>query len=511
MSIGPSREPVRDEALPTLAADASASGRSALPGEQKRNRIAAPGIDGVTDVVVPDVSALIKNKFGRALIAYQALKGNVVDAVTQAVLCAVFQRLCKGGQRLRVEFSNGKDWTNCADGEAELSIHFKTRRAELRTLFYFYEGFFEKYIDQEIDLVGEHPVALICRMGQAGELSPEQQRRSARIYSRNPLMVVRKLVQERLQSNKTKAIAKQNADFHYAIHPKLFEEMLGETVGYSEGYWPAGTSNLNQAKHNNYEYICRKLDLKPGDRVIEVGSGWGFMPIYMVKNYAVTATVYNPVKRQNDYMRERFERHGVGDKIRIVEGDHRDILNEPKSSHDKFVSIGVHEHHGMRIDRYDEWWASVAHVLRPGGVGIVSAASFMEYVATNFLTLKYIFPGGHIPSLPHEMASMRRAGLTLTEIENLWPHYRRTMAEWRTRFGERWLDIRKSDPDFFDERFRRSWTLYLDGTLEAFASSLDLSHIVFVQGRDSTNYPQTPPGRSVADFRTGNQSVECYR
>jgi cyclopropane fatty-acyl-phospholipid synthase-like methyltransferase len=109
------------------------------------------------------------------------------------------------------------------------------------------------------------------------------------------------------------------------------------------------------------------------------------------------------------------------------------------------------------------------------------------------------------------MASMRRAGLTLIEIENLWPHYRRTMAEWRTRFDERWLDISKSDPDFFDERFRRSWTLYLDGTLEAFASSLDLSHIVFVQGRDSTNYPQTPPGRSVADFRTGNQSVECYR
>src|SRR6476469_10762545 len=106
------------------------------------------------------------------------------------------------------------------------------------------------------------------------------------------------------------------------------------------------------------------------------------------------------------------------------------------------------------------------------------AASFMEYVATNFLTLKYIFPGGHIPSLPHEMASMRRAGLTLIEIENLWPHYRRTMAEWRTRFDERWLDISKSDPDFFDERFRRSWTLYLDGTLEAFASSLDLSHIV---------------------------------
>ena len=93
MSIGPSRESIRDETLPTLAADASASGRLALPGEQKRNRIAAPGIDGVTDVVVPDVSALFKNKFGRALIACQALKGTVVDAVTQA-LCARYFSGC---------------------------------------------------------------------------------------------------------------------------------------------------------------------------------------------------------------------------------------------------------------------------------------------------------------------------------------------------------------------------------------------------------------------------------
>jgi hypothetical protein len=83
------------------------------------------------------------------------------------------------------------------------------------------------------------------------------------------------------------------------------------------------------------------------------------------------------------------------------------------------------------------------------------------------------------------------------------------MAEWLKRFGERWRDIRKADPAVFDERFRRSWTLYLEGTLEAFASSLDLSHIVFMHGRDVTHYPQTRHNR--ADFRTGDQNVECYR
>ena len=483
MSTELSRAPVRDQAVPAAVGDLSSPLRAGLRREH----------DG-------------------AVSASKGRRASAIDAVIQAILRAVFLQLGTSGYRLRVEFSNGNDWTNCGDGEAELTIRFKTRRAELRTLFYFYEGFFEKYIDQEIDFIGEHPVALICRMGQAADLSPDQQRRKPRVYPRNPFMLARKLLQERLQSNKSRAIAKQNADFHYAIHPKLFEEVLGETVGYSEGYWVAGTQNLNQAKHNNYEYICRKLDLKPGHRVLEVGSGWGFMPIYMVKNYAVTVTVYNPVKRQNDYMRARFARHAVGDKIRIVEGDHRDIVNEQKAGYDKFVSIGVHEHHGMKVERYDEWWASVAHVLAPGGVGIVSAASFIEYVATNFLTLKYIFPGGHIPSLPHELASMRRHGLTLMEIENLWPHYRRTISEWRKRFDERWLEIRNADPEFFDERFRRSWALYLDGTFEAFGTSLELSHIVFMQGRTAAaDDPPTRAGSRRADFRTGDQTVECYR
>jgi cyclopropane-fatty-acyl-phospholipid synthase len=166
----------------------------------------------------------------------------------------------------------------------------------------------------------------------------------------------------------------------------------------------------------------------------------------------------------------------------------------------------------MMVERYDEWWASVAHVLAPGSVGIVSAATFVEYVATNFLTLKYIFPGGHIPSLPHELASMRRHGLTLMEIENLWPHYRRTISEWRKRFDERWLEIRNADPEFFDERFRRSWALYLDGTFEAFGTSLELSHIVFMQGRTAAaDDPPTRAGSRRADFRTGDQTVECYR
>ena len=118
MSTELPRPPVRDQAVPAAVGDLSSSLRAGLPREH----------DGA-----------ISGSKGRS--------ANAIDAVIQAILRPVFLRLGTSGYRLRVEFSNGNDWTNCGDGEAELTVRFKTRRAELRTLFYFYEGFFEKYID----------------------------------------------------------------------------------------------------------------------------------------------------------------------------------------------------------------------------------------------------------------------------------------------------------------------------------------------------------------------------
>ncbi len=424
------------------------------------------------------------------------------------LLRIIFSRFEGIATPFRVVFADGSDLKNYTSGEPELTIRFNTRGAEWYTLIFFYDGLFEKYIEGKIDLIGNHPVMLLY--GIKNDFAKGKVNRKPFTYSPNPFMYVRKRIQEWLQSNKTKAIAKRNAEFHYAIHPKLFEEMLGDTVGYSEGYWTAETKNLNQAKHNNYEYICRKLLLKPGDRVLEVGSGWGFMPIYMAKKYGALVTVYNPVGRQNDYMRERFKKHGVADKIRLVEGDHRDILKEEKHSYDKFVTIGVHEHHGMKKRRYDEWWESIEHVLKPGGVGVISTSSRLQWTATSFLVLKYIFPGGHLPSLPHDLLSMARKGMMLVEVENLWPHYQRTLVEWRNRFHERWSRIQPADPTFFTERFRRLWSMYLEGTVATFNDTLDLTHIVFTNGRSADYYPRTREAKHAGDFRTGEEGVECY-
>ena len=106
---------------------------------------------------------------------------------------------------------------------------------------------------------------------------------------------------------------------------------------------------------------------------------------------------------------------------------------------------------------------------------------------------------------------MNKHDITLIEIENLWPHYQRTLRVWRERFELRWPDIQKADPAVFTERFRRSWSMYLDSTVEVFNQTLDLSQIIFVHGRSGEYYPRGREVKLAGDFRTGDQEVECYR
>jgi cyclopropane-fatty-acyl-phospholipid synthase len=429
--------------------------------------------------------------------------------IARALLRKAFETLGRAphGKTLRVEFADGSAYQNhTGNRPSDALIRFKSARAERYSLLYLYHGLFESYVNEWVDFEGEQPVGALSAMGHCLE---RQASGFQQYVFRNPLMIVRQRLQEWRQNNVDREQSIKNADFHYALHPALFEHMLGETVGYSEGIWTPETRTLNQAKFNNYEYVCRKLRLEPGLKVLEVGSGWGYMPIYMAKRYGVDVTVYNPVRRQNDYMRARFVRHGLGDKIRLVEGDHRDIMAEA-GKFDRFVSIGVHEHAGHSRRQYRRWAESIAAALRHGGIGVVSTTSFMKLHYTNFLTLKYIFPGGHLPSLPLTLTAFDRAGLMLIEVENLWPHYQRTLDQWRQNFANKWKEISKADPEVFTERFRRLWTLYMEGTTEVFSDSLDLSHIVFTKGRSADFYPWLRGGHQP-EFIGGSTEPECYR
>ena len=410
--------------------------------------------------------------------------------------------------KVKIKFANKSEYKNYAgEHKPDLAITFRTIGAQWWTILFLPIGFFDCYVDGTIDLEGENPIHKLAQLGHAAGI---ENRKKFQFLSQSPLVWFRHKWCEWTQDNIKRERAIKNAEFHYALPVELFKYKLGETVGYSEGYWIKDTQNINQAKHNLYEYICQKLQLRPGMRVLEVGSGWGFLPIYMVKNYDVDVVIYNPTKEQNEYMRKRFERHGVTNRIRIEFGVHGDIVREGKTI-DRFVSIGVHEHHGMRKKMYREWWHSIAEVLKERGIGVISTSSYMDYHMTGYLTLKYIWPGGHVPCVPLEISTLNDEGLVLMEWENLWPHYHKTLEIWRDRFKEYWPQIQASDPEIFTEKFRRRWLLYLESVPESFERGLDNSHFIFVKGRYPDAYPTTPEERYVkANFRTGNDTVECY-
>jgi cyclopropane-fatty-acyl-phospholipid synthase len=173
----------------------------------------------------------------------------------------------------------------------------------------------------------------------------------------HPLTFAKRRYLEWRQNNRDFARAKRNATFHYGMPTQFFRLLLGETYGYSEGYWKEDTRSLDEAQHNNFDLICQKLMLGPETRLIEVGPGWGYMSMLAAGKYGADVTSYGLVASQNDGMRMLMSARKFSGRITLLEKDHRELSNEP-ASYDRFVSIGVHEHAGR--DCNEQWIRSIA-------------------------------------------------------------------------------------------------------------------------------------------------------
>lgn len=373
---------------------------------------------------------------------------------------------------LKVVFSDETTYHSTSTGEPDVTIVFRRRSAEWRMAFGGVFEFLEAYIAGDVDIVGEQGLRRLINIGFRKPFGSIE----------NPVTFARRRFLEWRQNNKSLPQAKRNATFHYGAPTGFWHLVLGDTYGYSEGFWKDDTRTLEEAQHNNFDLICQKLQLRPGNKLVEVGPGWGYMAMLAAEKYGADVAAYGLVANQNAGMRQVMALRDFHGKVTLVEKDHRDLANEPER-YDRFVSIGVHEHAGR--DCNEEWIRSIALGLRPGGIGLISSTFNMKKRPTNYSTIKHIFPGGFIPSLAETLILMEKYGLDVREVENRSYHYHRTVENWLKNFEDHWEEIHRIDPRRFDEKFRRAWLFYLAGAAETFSSTheiINCFHITFGKG-----------------------------
>ena len=373
---------------------------------------------------------------------------------------------------LKIVFADGSAYHSTRPGAADITIVLRNRAAEWRMAFGGVFEFLEAHFDGDVDIIGEEGVRRLCNIGFRKPFGRFE----------HPLTVVKRRLLEWRQNNRDFGQAKRNAAFHYGLPTEFFHLVLGDTYGYSEGSWDGDARTLDEAQHNNFDLICRKLELVPGSRLIEAGPGWGYMAMLAAAKYGADVTAYGLVPSQNEGMRALMRARDFRGSVRLVEKDHRELADEP-SRYDRFVSIGVHEHAGR--DCNEQWVRSIATGLRPGGIGVISATFNTKKRPTNYCTIRHIFPGGYIPSLAETLLFMEKYGLDVRSIENRSRHYHRTVTEWLRNFETRWEQICAIDPARFGDKFRRTWLYYLGGAAETFAAAREIIncyHITFVKG-----------------------------
>jgi cyclopropane-fatty-acyl-phospholipid synthase len=255
--------------------------------------------------------------------------------------------------------------------------------------------------------------------------------------------------------------AQRNVAHHYDLNDQLYDFFLDRDRQYSCAYFKTGDEPLEQAQLDKKRHIAAKLLLKPGQRVLDIGSGWGGMGLFLSQQFGVDVTGVTLSKEQHAVSSRRALEDGVADNVRFKLLDYRQELGK----YDRIVSVGMFEHVG--VAHYIEFFTKVKELLADDGVMLLHSIGRMESPgATNTWLRKYIFPGGYTPAMSEVLSAIEKVGLWVTDIEILRLHYAETLRQWRQRFLANREQIKQMAG--YDDRFCRMWDFYLAGCEVAF-------------------------------------------
>jgi cyclopropane-fatty-acyl-phospholipid synthase len=281
-------------------------------------------------------------------------------------------------------------------------------------------------------------------------------------------------VRSRVARQHGRRAARHNIHHHYDLGNDFYRLWLDREMVYTCAYFPSPGTSLEDAQRAKMEYVCRKLDLRPHDRVVEAGCGWGALALYMARHHGVTVRAFNISREQIRYARERALAEGLSNRVEFIEDDYRNITG----SFDVFASIGMLEHVGLEC--YEALGRLIGCVLRPDGRGLLHFIGRNQPRSLNPWIAKRIFPGGYAPTLGEVTSRvLEPSNLSILDVENLRLHYAETLRHWRTRFDIASEQVART----FELSFARAWRLYLAGSEAAFrVGALQLFQLVFAPG-----------------------------
>ena len=332
---------------------------------------------------------------------------------------------------------------------AHLTI--RTHRAERAILVNPWMGVPEMYMAGEVEFPDGDIVHFLSLA--YGNLATARHSLTSRLFEGISAAV------RRLQQINTAARARRNVHHHYDLSGDLYRLFLDEDMQYSCAYFERPDMSLEDAQRAKKRHIAAKLNLKPGNTVLDIGSGWGGLGLYLARRFEADVVGVTLSTEQHAVSVERAQNEGLDAHVHFELRDYRDISER----FDRVVSVGMFEHVGL--NHYPTYFNKCARLMKPDGVMLLhTIGRSAEPAATTPFIRKYIFPGGYIPSMSDMLPAIEKSGLVVTDVEILRLHYAETLKHWRERF----MANRQKAVEIYDERFARMWEFYLAGSEASF-------------------------------------------
>jgi len=285
----------------------------------------------------------------------------------------------------------------------------------------------------------------------------------------------------RMRTHNPVGAARRKVSHHYDLKPELFDLFLDSDRQYSCAYFASDNDDIETAQRRKKTHLAAKLLLRPGNRVLDIGSGWGGLGLYLAQETDVDVTGVTLSHEQHDLSNARAVEAGLSERVRFKLQDYR----EEAGRYERIVSVGMLEHVGL--GHYREFFGKVRELLTDDGVAVVHTIGRYDTPGpVNPWIARYIFPGTYVPTLSELMPAIEEQNLLVTDIEVLKRHYAKTLRAWRDRF----VSNRDRACAMYDERFCRMWEFYLTACEVGFLSK-ELNVFQIQLAKDLDAVPET--------------------